>query len=515
VVIRTGEQRAKAALEANQKSFQQYVEKARRESAADAEQWRQVSAVNTAKIAALEKEVKSLRRRNLNLRASGGVIPSSYRNPRKSHGGTSLNTRNKYQNEIKGFLVERFATKEARQQALYEHFKAYPEDYCLVTNRDISLADFEELCRLNPTWLHPVQRDVVKKIEDFWSTSKCLSIQIHCKLGYGGKWQDLINITRKSFNIETGKWDLNELYEGSKIYPPSFKSKWAVNEFRAEIRREIPIMQDKTGTAAWFELPKLVEESIWDERREGYLQGRKDKPEDEIRLHWGGDAAQYFRGIKTTRVGYRLPDAAKVVQNDPRQYRSVLQFEGKDDYASLKEYLQPMFPVMDVYSEERIAIDGTHYTIKQSLGGDNVFLAEACRHSGHSTTMVASFVMLRRSTLEESSPMLRGRGYQCNSTRGPSNKEDPRTSFCRSSQASKSGAWRGVPLLPCHIPQPSSRGRPSQSRNQSRTHRLRHQAPQRDPVWHTTLVQVLLHRNIHVHPPLPTPTGCNHLSEDH
>jgi hypothetical protein len=203
-------------------------------------------------------------------------------------------------------------------------------------------------------------------------------------VGYGGKWQDLINITRKSFNTVIGKWDLNELYEGSKIYPPSFKSKWAVNEFRAEIRKELPIMQDRSGTAAWFELPKLVEESIRDKRREGYLQGGRDKPEDAIRLHWGGDAAQYFRGIKTTRVGYRLPDAAKVVQNHPRQYRSVLQFEGKDDYASHKEYLQPMFPVMDMYAEEGITVDGTRYKIKQSLEGDNVFFAEACGHCGHS-----------------------------------------------------------------------------------------------------------------------------------
>jgi hypothetical protein len=345
VVIRTGEQRAKAALAANEKKFQGYVEKMKRELAAETEQWKRCSAVHNSKILDLEKEVRSLRRKDLNLRANKGAITTSYRNPRKLHGGNSVNTQHKYQNEMEGFLVARFANKEARQQALFQAYKAYPEDYSLVTRRDISLEQFEELCRQNPTWLHPVQRDVVQKIEDFWTTSKCLSIQIHCKVGYGGKWQDLINITRKTFNTTTRKWDLNELYEGSRIYLPSFKSKWAVNVFRAEIHREIPIMQDKTGTAAWFELPKLVEESIRDERRDGYLQNRRDKPEDRIRLHWGGSAAQYFRGIKTTRVGYRLPDAAKVVQNDPRQYRSVLQFEGKDDYASHKEYLQHVFSV--------------------------------------------------------------------------------------------------------------------------------------------------------------------------
>jgi hypothetical protein len=167
VVIRTGEQRAKAALDASQKKFEQYIEKTKRESAAEAEQWKQHSAVTTSKIAALEKEVRSLSRRNLNLRACGGAIKTSYRIPRKLHGGTSANTKHKYPNEVEGFLIARFATKEARQQALYQHNRAYPEDYFVVTRRDISLAEFEQLCVQNPTWLHPVQRDVVQKIEDF------------------------------------------------------------------------------------------------------------------------------------------------------------------------------------------------------------------------------------------------------------------------------------------------------------------------------------------------------------
>jgi hypothetical protein len=303
VVIRTSEQRAKAALAANEKKFQEYIEKTKRELAADTEQWKQCSAVHTSRISELEKEVRSLRRKNLNLRASGGALPTSYRKPRELHGGSSVNTHHKYQNELEGFLIARFANKEARQQALFQHYRAYPEDYSLVTRRDISLQEFEELCRQNPTWLHPVQRDVVQKIEDFWTTSKCLSIQIHCKVGYGGKWQDLVNITRKTFNTSTGKWKLNELYEGSKIYLPSFKSKWAVNEFRAEIHGEIPIMQDKSGTAAWFELPKLVEESIRDERREGYLQERRKKHEDEYGCIGGGTQLSTLEGSRQREWG--------------------------------------------------------------------------------------------------------------------------------------------------------------------------------------------------------------------
>jgi hypothetical protein len=263
-------------------------------------------------------------------------------------------------------------------------------------------------------------------------------------VGYRGKWQDLINITRKTFNTSTGKWELNELYEGRKIYLPSFKFKWAVNDFRAEIHREIPIMQDKSGTTAWFELPKLVEESIRDERREGYLQERRKKPEDEIRLHWGGDAAQYFRGIKTTRVGYPLPDAAKVVQNDPRQYRSVLQFEGKDDYASHKEYLVPMFPLMDGYTKEGIQADSTHYSVKQSQveAETMYFWRRRVGIAGIHPTTGAFSAMPKKRTSAPSSQTLVGGKCRCGTYREYwSNVQQPPTG------RSKWGLRKNVPTV--------------------------------------------------------------------
>jgi hypothetical protein len=60
-------QRAKAALAANEKRFQKYIEKMKRELDTKIEQWKRCAAVRTSKLTKLEKEVRSLRRKNLNL----------------------------------------------------------------------------------------------------------------------------------------------------------------------------------------------------------------------------------------------------------------------------------------------------------------------------------------------------------------------------------------------------------------------------------------------------------------
>jgi hypothetical protein len=66
--------------------------------------------------------------------------------------------------------------------------------------------------------------------------------------------------------------------------------------------------------------------------------------------------------------------------------RTVLLFEGKDNYANYKEYMQAFLPVMDKLKREGITVDGLHYTVKQLMGADYVLLAEVLGHAGHSCT---------------------------------------------------------------------------------------------------------------------------------
>jgi hypothetical protein len=91
-------------------------------------------------------------------------------------------------------------------------------------------------------------------------------------------------------------------------------------------------------------------------------------------------------GVKTAKTGVRLLDKKKVTSHALRNFRTVIQAEGKDDYGEHKKNLEPMFPVMDDIAENGVSVGNTKYEVKQSLGGDYVFLAEGAGHSGHSHT---------------------------------------------------------------------------------------------------------------------------------
>jgi hypothetical protein len=156
-----------------------------------------------------------------------------------------------------------------------------------------------------------------------------------------------------------------------------------IDALRASIHAKNPIMQDANGTAAWLSLPQLIDEAITEERHEGFLKERRERASDSIRVHWGIDAAQYFRGVKTSKIGFWLPELEKAIMQAPQQGRTVVQFEGKDDYEHNKEYLGPCFPVMDKLAAEGAVVVGTVYDICQSLGGDYVALAECAGHCGH------------------------------------------------------------------------------------------------------------------------------------
>jgi hypothetical protein len=98
----------------------------------------------------------------------------------------------------------------------------------------------------------------------------------------------------------------------------------------------------------------------------------------------GLDAAQYFRVVKTSTFGFRLPDLEALTMHAPQQARTVVQFEGKDGYAENKQDLAPCFLVVDKITEDRLNVGGTHYDVVQSLGIDYVALLESAGHASHS-----------------------------------------------------------------------------------------------------------------------------------
>jgi hypothetical protein len=337
------------------------------------------------KQAALQTKIRSLRRKNLMLGAAqAGRQPSAQKMPRQMRGGTSVGVKVKTAAVVDHFLATRFATLAARQQALLEHYRRHPENFSLVINQNVSQTGFDQLAKLNPDWLVPHQNDILEEIQRFWTEDKALSIQIHCKVGHSHKYQDLIHVLGKTYNRRTEKWERKELgAKGSGLHVPVLPSCNKVNSLRAAIAAESPMMQNPDGSAAWVDMLQTLQESVRDERRNGYLKLRVHFSEDSIRVHFGGDAAQYYRKVKVSKFGFRLLSLDKLVLQAPQQARTIVQFEGKDDYEQNKEYLGPCIAVMDQLREKGMDVDGTHYSVVQSVGGDNVWLAEVAGTAGH------------------------------------------------------------------------------------------------------------------------------------
>jgi hypothetical protein len=111
-------------------------------------------------------------------------------------------------------------------------------------------------------------------------------------------------------------------------------------------------------------------------------------------LHWSGDAAGFLRGIKHTKFGFKLVGGGRVCTQSPRNLRTIILFEGKDNYHNYLEYLQPFFPVIRKLQAEGVTIDGIHYRFKQTIGADYVLLAEICGHAGHSCAQGCIFCLI-------------------------------------------------------------------------------------------------------------------------
>jgi hypothetical protein len=83
-----------------------------------------------------------------------------------------------------------------------------------------------------------------------------------------------------------------------------------------------------------------------------------------------------------------------VCTQSPRNLRTIILFEGKDNYESYSEYMQPFLPVMHQLKVEGLDIDGIHYTFKQTVGADYVLVAEIFEHAGHSCTQGCVFCLI-------------------------------------------------------------------------------------------------------------------------
>jgi hypothetical protein len=234
-------ERAQRNEELLEERFQRYKEETKGTIAALEDQHKRAMQGLQAKLESKDNEIRLLK-------ALPGNAAASQSRPLT--GGHAAPTRLKLARQLEGLLSRKFANPTARRQALYEHYLRHPTDYSPILLEGVNQAAFDDLCKLHPEWLQRYQKDVIHKIEAEWSVEKCLSIQIHSRVGGGEKYQHIIKTLAKNYNQSKKAWVRKELFaKESGVYLPLLKSKGVVIGYREEIATEIPLMQDEAGTA--------------------------------------------------------------------------------------------------------------------------------------------------------------------------------------------------------------------------------------------------------------------------
>jgi hypothetical protein len=171
--------------------------------------------------------IRSLGAKAANTRANLGDPDSAQpASQKKLQGGETRVIKKRLARILQAFLDKRYE-KEAQPKALLSHFQRNPEQYKLILEsikeESVSLTSFLAACESHPEWLNPIRREVVTEIEKFWTAEKCLSIQLHCKVGHSGKYQHLINLASKTYDPVKKTWVHKELFEsGSGVFVPKF-----------------------------------------------------------------------------------------------------------------------------------------------------------------------------------------------------------------------------------------------------------------------------------------------------
>ena len=133
-----------------------------------------------------------------------------------------------------------------------------------------------------------IEKDTVAAIEDRWSLDICAAIFVHGELTYAG-YQAILNITSKTYNAETDRFDPFFLPHGSEM--PKLKSKNSLHEHIREIADEFGIKSMQDGRAAALDVRSVLRSRL---RVVKDLHDRHNLPmPDSIQVQLAADAATW------------------------------------------------------------------------------------------------------------------------------------------------------------------------------------------------------------------------------
>eukprot|EP00854_Cymbomonas_tetramitiformis_P028341 gene28341-35116_t len=127
-----------------------------------------------------------------------------------------------------------------------------------------------------------------------------------------------------------------------QVKAPKLPTNYAVDKLRDEIATKLDLKENELGTCAQIDFRTKLSQVITTEMHKGFLRTLVSTTTEDavirLELFISGDAHGIHRGVKVTRITFKLKVEGGVFNNSPFQMYTVVFFRGSDNYENLHEH---------------------------------------------------------------------------------------------------------------------------------------------------------------------------------
>ncbi|KAK3284182.1 hypothetical protein CYMTET_8152 [Cymbomonas tetramitiformis] len=201
-----------------------------------------------------------------------------------------------------------------------------------------------------------------------------------------------------------------------RIKTPKLPTNYVVDKLRDEIATKLDLQENELGTCAQISFPIKLSQVLTNEMQKGFLRGVvSTTPEDAVirlELFISGDAHGIHRGVKVTRITFKLKVENMVFNNSPFQMYTVVFFRGSDNYANLQEHNTTFSRELSVLAKTPLTVGGRQFSIKLTHGSDLLFICASLAHYGVHGQYPCPFCFGEKDELLDTSKDFELRTYQ-------------------------------------------------------------------------------------------------------
>ncbi|KAK3241177.1 hypothetical protein CYMTET_49039 [Cymbomonas tetramitiformis] len=227
---------------------------------------------------------------------------------------------------------------------------------------------------------HFFTQRVVNKIAKKWTPTIGLAIRFRLGLSMENydRLRQMISKTFDTESNESSTWYVLDTESSDKkvqwrVKAPKLPSNYALDRLRDEITKELNLQENEMGNAAQISFRTKLSQVITTEMETGFLRpALLTAPKGtviKLELFISGDAHGIHRGVKVTRVTFKLKVEGGVFNNSPFRMYTVVFFRGSDNYENLIQNSTDLSRELSAIAKTPLTVGAWQFSFKLTHGG--------------------------------------------------------------------------------------------------------------------------------------------------